>query len=265
MTTTRIEETFSKLKEAEQKAFISYTMAGAPNYRMSFDLLCQLPEVGVDIIELGFPFSDPMADGPTIQNAGYKALEGGQTLLKTLTMIQEFRSQNQNTPIVLMGYYNPIHHLGGEAFLARAKSVGVDGLIIVDLPPEEDQELCQPSLEAGIDFIRLATPTTDKQRLPTVLKNSSGFIYYVSLTGVTGVKEADPAKVAPDVARIKTETDLPVCVGFGVKTPDSARAIAATADGVVVGSSIVETLQQSGSVKETLNFVGSLAEGAHDA
>lgn len=262
---TRINHLFANLKAAKKKAFVSYTMAGAPDYGTSLELLRQLPQAGVDIIELGFPFSDPMADGPTIQNAGYQALDGHQTLLKTLTMVREFRDQNQETPIVLMGYYNPIHHIGSDAFLQNAKSSGVDGLIIVDLPPEEDQELCLPAIDMGLNFIRLATPTTDDERLPTVLKNSSGFLYYVSLTGVTGVKEAQPAMIAPDVARIKTATDLPVCVGFGIKTPEAARAIAAIADGVVVGSSIVEKLQQGASVAQTLEFVSALAQGAHDA
>lgn len=262
---TRIDHLFANLKATKKKAFVSYTMAGAPDYETSLELLRQLPQAGVDIIELGFPFSDPMADGPTIQNAGYQALGSHQTLLKTLTMVREFRDQNQETPIVLMGYYNPIHHIGSDIFLQNAKISGVDGLIIVDLPPEEDQELCLPAIDMGLNFIRLATPTTNDERLPTVLKNSSGFLYYVSLTGVTGVKEAQPAMIAPDVARIKTATDLPVCVGFGIKTPEAARAIAALADGVVVGSSIVEKLQQGASITQTLEFVNALAQGAHGA
>lgn len=262
---TRIDHLFAKLKADNKKAFVAYMMAGAPDYVTSLDLLHRLPQSGVDIIEVGFPFSDPMADGPTIQKAGYQALNGQQTLLKTLTMVSEFRQSDQDTPIVLMGYYNPIHHLGAKSFLKQAKTAGVDGLIIVDLPPEEDQELCLPAIDMGLNFIRLATPTTDDERLPAVLNNASGFLYYVSLTGVTGVKEAQPSLVAPDVARLKAATPLPICVGFGVKTPEVARAIASTADGVVVGSSIIEKLQQGASLDETLSFINVLADATHNA
>lgn len=263
--TTRIEQTFTSLKAAKKKAFVSYIMAGDPSYDYSLELMHGLPRVGVDIIEIGFPFTDPMADGPTIQQAGNRALANGQTLMKTLEMAEEFRKTDNQTPLVLMGYYNPIHHIGVDKFLIQANKAGVDGLIIVDLPPEEDQELCLPSLNAGLNFIRLATPTTDNERLPVVLSNTSGFVYYVSITGITGAAEAQASKVAPDVARIKSATELPVCVGFGIKTPEAAKAIAATADGVVVGSSIIEKLQAGESTESVLQFVKELANGAHSA
>lgn len=263
--TTRIEQTFTSLKATKKKAFVSYIMAGDPSYDYSLELMLGLPGVGVDIIEIGFPFTDPMADGPTIQQAGNRALANGQTLLKTLEMAEEFRKTDNQTPLVLMGYYNPIHHIGVDKFLIQANKAGVDGLIIVDLPPEEDQELCLPSLKAGLNFIRLATPTTDNERLPVVLSNTSGFVYYVSITGITGAAEAQASKVAPDVARIKSATKLPVCVGFGIKTPEAAKAIAATADGVVVGSSIIEKLQDGESTESVLQFVKELANGAHSA
>ena len=201
-----------------------------------------LPKAGSDIIELGMPFSDPMADGPAIQAAGLRALKGGQTLVKTLQMARDFRAGDDETPIVLMGYYNPIYIYGVERFLADAKAAGIDGLIVVDLPPEMDEELCVPALKAGINFIRLATPTTDDKRLPKVLQNTSGFVYYVSMTGITGSALADTAKVAAAVKRIKGHTDLPVCVGFGVKTAEQARTIGASADGVVVGTAIVNAV-----------------------
>ena len=260
---SRIDQTFRSLKAADKKAFVAYIMAGDPDYGSSLELLRGLPRAGVDIIELGFPFTDPMADGPTIQDAGYRALEGGQTLSKSLTMVREFRRHDTQTPLVLMGYYNPIHHIGSESFLRQAKNSGVDGLIIVDLPPEEDQELCLPSLDAGLNFIRLATPTTDGKRLPAVLRNTSGFVYYVSITGITGAAEAQAAAVAPDVARIKSATDLPVCVGFGIKTPEAAREIASAADGVVVGSSIIDKMRYGERLEDALQFVAELAEGAH--
>ncbi len=262
---TRIDLTFKSLESAGKKAFVAYIMAGDPDYGTSLDLMRGLPCAGVDVIELGFPFTDPMADGPTIQAAGNRALAGGQTLARTLSMARDFRRFDSRTPLVLMGYYNPIHSIGAESFLRRSKSSGVDGLIVVDLPPEEDQELCLPSLDAGLNFIRLATPTTDDSRLPAVLRNTSGFVYYVSITGITGAAEAQAAAVAPDVARIKAATDLPVCVGFGVRTPEAARAIAATADGVVVGSSIVDMLRLGERPEDVLRFVAELAEGAHSA
>lgn len=262
---TRIETTFASLKTANKKALVSYIMAGDPDYKLSLELLKRLPQAGVDVVELGFPFTDPMADGPTIQQAGNRALTSGQTLLKTLAMVAEFRKFDRQTPLVLMGYYNPIHNIGASEFLTQAKQAGVDGLIIVDLPPEEDDELCLPAIDSGLNFIRLATPTTDEVRLPAVLRNTSGFVYYVSITGITGAAEAVASAVAPDVARIKAATDLPVCVGFGIKTPESAKAVAATADGVVVGSVIIDLLHRSGSVDTVVQYVAELAEGAHSA
>ena len=219
--------------------------------------------MGVDIIELGLPFTDPMADGPTIQLAGQRALEAGQTLEKTLEMARAFRESDDATPIVLMGYYNPIYSRGVERFLGEAKAAGIDGLIVVDLPPEEDSELCLPALAAGVDFIRLATPTTDDARLPKVLQNTSGFVYYVSITGITGAAAAEATDVGPEVARIKAATDLPVIVGFGIRTPERAADIARVADGAVVGTAIVSQIAEGKPVDEVLSFVASLAEGAH--
>ena len=233
--TTRIDRRMAKLKEEGRPALVTYFMGGDPSYDASLEIMRALPKAGSDIIELGMPFSDPMADGPAIQAAGLRALKGGQTLGKTLSMAADFRKEDDDTPIVLMGYYNPIYIYGVERFLADAKASGIDGLIVVDLPPEMDAELCIPALEAGINFIRLATPTTDDKRLPKVLENTSGFVYYVSMTGVTGSALPDNSKVADAVARIKAHTQLPVCVGFGVKTAQQARAIGASADGVVVG------------------------------
>jgi tryptophan synthase alpha chain len=211
------------------------------------------------------PFTDPMADGPTIQLAGQRALEGGQTLRRTLDMVEEFRRGDSETPVVMMGYYNPIFSRGVARFLEEAKAAGIDGLIVVDLPPEEDEELCIPAREAGLNFIRLATPTTDDRRLPRVLQNTSGFVYYVSITGITGAAAAQAAEVAPEVARIKRQTDLPVVVGFGIRTPEAAEAIARVADGAVVGSAIVRMVEEGRSVPEILEFVKGLAEGAHRA
>lgn len=262
---SRIAERFAKLRAEDRKAFVSYIMAGDPDPDRSMALLRGLPGAGVDVIELGLPFTDPMADGETIQLAGQRALAGGQTLAKTLRMVRDFREVDDKTPIVLMGYYNPIYSRGVERFLGEAKEAGVDGLIVVDLPPEEDEELCLPALAAGIDFIRLATPTTDDERLPKVLENTSGFVYYVSITGITGSAAAQGADVGPEVARIKAATDLPVIVGFGIRTPDAAAEIAAVADGCVVGSAIVAEAAQGRSVEEVLAFVRSLAEGAHRA
>ena len=236
---TRIDDTFARLKAEGKKAFVAYVMAGDPDHATSLEIVKALPGAGVDIIELGMPFTDPMADGPTIQLAGQRALEGGQTLQKTLDMVRALRAEDQATPVVLMGYYNPIYSRGVDRFLADAKEAGIDGLIVVDLPPEEDEELCIPAQAAGLNFIRLATPTTDDKRLPTVLQNTSGFVYYVSITGITGAAEAQAADVGPEVARIKAATDLPVIVGFGIKTPEAAQAIAGVADGCVVGSAIV--------------------------
>ncbi|HDR27539.1 tryptophan synthase subunit alpha [Rhodovulum sp.] len=262
---TRIDARFAALKAESRKAFVAYVMAGDPDYATSLELVQGLPGAGVDIIELGMPFTDPMADGPTIQLAGQRALEGGQTLQKTLDMARAFRASDDETPIVMMGYYNPIHNRGVERFLADAKEAGIDGLIVVDLPPEEDEELCIPAQAAGLNFIRLATPTTDDKRLPEVLQNTSGFVYYVSITGITGAAAAEAADVGPEVARIKARTDLPVIVGFGIRSPETAEAIAAVADGAVVGSAIVKLVEEGRPVPEILDYVAGLAEGAHRA
>jgi tryptophan synthase alpha chain len=240
-------------------------MAGDPDIARSLAVMKGLPAAGVDVIELGMPFTDPMADGPTIQAAGQRALDGGQTLQKTLDMVAAFRTGDQVTPIVMMGYYNPIYSRGVERFLADAAAAGIDGLIIVDLPPEEDSELCLPAQAAGINFIRLATPTTDARRLPKVLQNTSGFVYYVSITGITGAGAPQASDVGPEVARIKASTDLPVVVGFGISTPEAARCIAGVADGCVVGSAIVKEIATGRPVAEVLDFVAGLAAGAHAA
>jgi tryptophan synthase alpha chain len=262
---TRIDAKFAALRAEGRKAFVSYIMAGDPDYDTSLEIVKGLPGAGVDIIELGLPFTDPMADGPTIQLAGQRALAAGQTLAKTLDMARAFRAGDDTTPIVLMGYYNPIYSRGVDRFLVEAKEAGIDGLIIVDLPPEEDAELCIPAQQAGLNFIRLATPTTDDKRLPKVLTNTSGFVYYVSITGITGAANAVAGDVGPEVARIKARTDLPVVVGFGIKTPDDARNIATVADGAVVGSAIVEWIARGERPADVLTFVRGLAEGAHSA
>ena len=241
----RIDRRFAALKREGRAALVTFTMAGDPDYATSVAILKALPKAGADVIELGMPFTDPMADGPAIQAAGLRALKAGQTLKKTLAAVREFRESDAATPIVLMGYYNPIYIYGVDRFLADANAAGVDGLIVVDLPPEEDSELCLPAMKAGLNFIRLATPTTDDKRLPTVLTNTSGFVYYVSITGITGAATPDANKVAVAVARIKRHTKLPVCVGFGVRTAAQARAIAEGADGVVVGSALVDAVRQS--------------------
>ncbi|MEM8572237.1 MAG: tryptophan synthase subunit alpha [Pseudomonadota bacterium] len=260
---TRISDTFARLKAKDRKAFVAFVMAGDPDFETSAALAGGLPKHGVDIIELGMPFTDPMADGPAIQRAGQRALEAGQTMDKTLDIVRSIRQQDGMTPIVLMGYYNPIYARGVGRFLDEAGAAGVDGLIIVDLPPEEDSELCIPARDAGIEFVRLATPTTDQNRLPTVLTNTSGFVYYVSITGITGSAEANAAEINPEVTRIKSHTALPVCVGFGIKTPETAAAIARIADGAVVGSAIVERIGRGESVDSVLDFVGTLAEAVH--
>ena len=262
---TRIDAKFAALKAEGKKAFVAYIMAGDPDLATSAEILKGLPAAGVDIIELGLPFTDPMADGTTIQLAGQRALEGGQTLRKTLDMVAAFRKTDATTPIVLMGYYNPIYNRGVPKFLEDAKEAGIDGLIVVDLPPEEDAELCIPASKAGINFIRLATPTTDDKRLPKVLQNTSGFVYYVSVTGITGSQAAQVNDVAPEVARIKAATDLPLIVGFGISTPEAARTIAAVADGCVVGSAIVKEIGAGKSPAEVLATVAALAAGAHSA
>ncbi len=262
---TRIDDTFARLSAEGRRAFVAFVMAGDPDYETSLAVVRGLPEAGVDVIELGMPFTDPMADGPAIQRAGQRALEAGQTMERTLALVRAFREQDARTPVVLMGYYNPIYARGVARFLAEAAEIGVDGLIIVDLPPEEDDELCVPAQAAGLNFVRLATPTTDDRRLPAVLKNTSGFVYYVSITGITGSGAADAGAVGPEVARIKAATPLPVCVGFGIRTPEAARAIAGVADGAVVGSAIVERLGAGESAEDVLAFVRALADGAHAA
>ena len=263
--TTRIDRRFAKLAAEDRPALVTYFMGGDPDYETSLRIMRALPKAGADVIELGMPFSDPMADGPAIQAAGLRALKAGQTLAKTLQMAAEFRTGDDETPIVMMGYYNPIYIYGVDRFLADAKASGVDGLIVVDLPPEEDSELCLPAQAAGMNFIRLATPTTDDARLPKVLQNTSGFVYYVSITGITGAAAAKAADVAPEVQRIKAQTDLPIIVGFGITTPDNARDIAGIADGCVVGSAIVKDIGAGKPVAEVLANVAALAAGAHSA
>ncbi|NRB36337.1 MAG: tryptophan synthase subunit alpha [Rhodobacteraceae bacterium] len=262
---TRIDAKFADLTAQGKKAFVAYVMAGDPDYDRSLEVVKGLPGAGVDIIELGLPFTDPMADGPTIQAAGQRALDAGMTLDRTLALATEFRKTDDTTPIVLMGYYNPIYSCGVDAFLDKAKAAGIDGLIVVDLPPEEDEELCLPAQAAGLNFIRLATPTTDDARLPRVLQNTSGFVYYVSITGITGAAEAQADNVAPEVTRIKSATDLPVIVGFGINSPEKAEGIAAISDGAVVGSAIVSKIASGEPVAEVLSFVKSLSDGAHRA
>jgi tryptophan synthase alpha chain len=271
---TRIERRFAGLKKEGRAALVTFTMAGDPDAATSLALLKALPKAGADVVELGMPFTDPMADGPAIQAAGQRALKSGQRMTKTLDMVREFRKSDSETPVVLMGYYNPIYIYGVDKFLVDAKAAGVDGLIVVDLPPEEDDELCLPALKAGLNFIRLATPTTDDKRLPTVLSNTSGFVYYVSMTGITGAALPDTGTIAAAVVRIKRHTKLPVAVGFGVKTAEQARAVAAGADGVVVGTALVDALRQSldakgkagaGTVKAVTDLVAGLAQGVRAA
>lgn len=272
--TTRIDRRFATLKEEGRSALVTFTMAGDPDYATSLAIAKALPKAGADVIELGMPFTDPMADGPAIQAAGVRALRGGQNMIKTLALVREFRKTDDVTPIVLMGYYNPIYIYGVDRFLTDAKAAGVDGLIVVDLPPEEDEELCLPTLKAGLNFIRLATPTTDDKRLPAVLSNTSGFVYYVSIAGITGAAAPDTGKVSTAVTRIKHHTKLPVAVGFGVRSAEQARAIAENADGVVVGSALVDALRGSldnngkagpGTVKAVTDLVSALAEGVRAA
>jgi len=272
--TTRIDARFAQLAKEGRSAFVTYVMAGDPDPKTSLDIIKALPKAGADVIELGIPFTDPMADGPSIQAAGLRALKAGMTLKKTLELVRAFRQDDKATPLVLMGYYNPIYIYGVDKFLADAKSAGVDGLIIVDLPPEEDTELCVPALKAGLNFIRLATPTTDDRRLPAVLANTSGFVYYVSITGITGSAAADSKVVGDAVARIKRHTDLPVCVGFGIRTPEAARAIAERANGSVVGTALVDALRASldaegrataKTVSAVADLVASLAQGVRGA
>ena len=262
--TTRIDARFADLKREGRSAFVTFLMAGDPDPSTSLAIIRALPKAGADIIEIGMPFSDPMADGPSIQAAGLRALKAGMTLKKTLELVRAFRADDATTPLVLMGYYNPIYIYGVDRFLSDAKSAGVDGLIIVDLPPEEDAELCEPALRAGLNFIRLATPTTDDKRLPAVLANTSGFVYYVSITGITGAAAVNSSAVGEAVARIKRHTALPVCVGFGIKTPEAAQAVAGRADGAVVGTALVDALRssldgQGHATGKTVNAVADLA------
>lgn len=272
--TTRIDKTFAETAKQNRPALVTYMMAGDPNFETSLEIMKALPKAGSDVIELGMPFSDPMADGPTIQAAGIRALKAGQTLNKTLELVREFRKSDDKTPVVLMGYYNPIYVHGVADFLKDAKSAGIDGLLIVDLPPEMDEELCLPAVDAGINFIRLATPTTDDKRLPKVLSNTSGFVYYVSMTGITGQALPNTDIVAEAVTNIKKHTSLPVAVGFGIKTKEQATKIGRAADGVVVGSAIVNaissTLDEEGrvkgdAVKAASDLVKQLSEGVREA
>jgi tryptophan synthase alpha chain len=272
--TTRIDRRLAALKKEGRAAFVTFVMAGDPDLATSLEIIKALPKAGADVIEIGMPFTDPMADGPAIQAAGLRALKAGTTLKKTLDLVRAFRSGDDQTPIVLMGYYNPIYIYEVDRFLVDAKAAGVDGLIIVDLPPEEDTELCLPAMKAGLNFIRLATPTTDDKRLPAVLENTSGFVYYVSITGITGSGSANSSAVGEAVARIKRHTQLPVCVGFGIRTPEAARDIAAHADGAVVGSALIDALKDSldgdgkataSTVSAVADLVASLAQGVHAA
>jgi tryptophan synthase alpha chain len=270
----RIAKRFAALAAAGRAGLITYLTCGDPDGESFAKLLAALPEGGADLIEVGMPFSDPMADGPAIQAAGLRALKAGMTLARTLKIIRDFRAREQATPIVLMGYYNPIYRYGVDRFLADAKAAGVDGLIIVDLPPEHDDELCLPALAAGIDFIRLATPTSDDRRLPAVLTNAAGFIYYVSIAGITGTKAAEADIVASAVARLRRHSSLPVAVGFGIRTPQQAAAVARVADAAVVGSALVERvaahLDSSGKampglVAAVIDDVKALAAGVRGA
>jgi tryptophan synthase alpha chain len=272
--TTRIDRRFAALKAEGRAALVTFLTAGDPDPDTSLAILRALPKAGADVVELGMPFTDPMADGPAIQASSQRALKAGQTLRKSLDIVRTFRKEDDATPIVLMGYYNPIYIYGVDRFLDDAKSAGVDGLIVVDLPPEEDDELCIPALNAGLNFIRLATPTTDDKRLPAVLANTSGFVYYVSITGITGSAAPDTGKVNSAVARIKRHTKLPVCVGFGVRTGEQARAIAEGADGVVVGSALVDAVRASldgegqatqKTVAAVTDLVSALAAGVRGA
>ncbi|WP_152218797.1 tryptophan synthase subunit alpha [Pseudomonas sp. SCB32] len=266
---SRLQTRFAELKQQNRAALVTFITAGDPGYSTSLDILKGLPEAGADVIELGMPFTDPMADGPAIQLANIRALGNGQNLAKTLKMVREFRQGNSTTPLVLMGYFNPIHYYGVDKFIADAKEAGVDGLIVVDLPPEHNEDLCDPAQAAGIDFIRLTTPTTDDKRLPTVLNGSSGFVYYVSVAGVTGAGAATLEHVEQAVARLRRHTDLPVSIGFGIRTPEHAASIARLADGVVVGSALIDKIAEATSsadaVQSVLGLCRQLAEGVRNA
>ncbi|MEE9099410.1 MULTISPECIES: tryptophan synthase subunit alpha [Pseudomonas] len=266
---SRLQTRFAELKQQNRAALVTFITAGDPGYSTSLDILKGLPAAGADVIELGMPFTDPMADGPAIQLANIRALGNGQNLAKTLKMVREFRQDDSTTPLVLMGYFNPIHYYGVDKFIADAKEAGVDGLIVVDLPPEHNEDLCDPAQAAGLDFIRLTTPTTDDKRLPTVLNGSSGFVYYVSVAGVTGAGAATLEHVEQAVARLRRHTDLPVSIGFGIRTPEHAASIARLADGVVVGSALVDKIANAESsadaVQGVLGLCRELAEGVRNA
>lgn len=267
---SRLERRFANLREQGRAGLVTFVTAGYPDPDHGYRILSGLAAAGADIIELGMPFSDPMADGPSIQLASQRALAAGMTLRRTLEQVRDFRTRDDETPIILMGYYNPIYHFGVDPFLDEASAAGVDGLIIVDLPAEEDDELCHPAMARGIHWIRLTTPTTDDQRLPKVLTNTSGFVYYVSIAGVTGTRSADDAGVAQAVARLRRHTDLPIAVGFGIRTPEQVARIGEVADAAVVGSAIVdlitENLDDQGGAgadiaEKVAAFVKSLAGG----
>ena len=271
---TRITRCFAKLSEQRRKAFVAFLTGGDPDFDTSKELICGLPAAGVDLIEIGIPFSDPMADGPAIQASSQRALKNGMTLQKTLELVRAFRATDDTTPIVLMGYYNPIYRYGVDRFVQESKAIGVDGLIIVDLPPEEDAELCEPALTAGLHWIRLVTPSTDDSRIDTVLHNVSGFVYYISVLGVTGTRRAVADQIETAVTRLRKHTSLPIAVGFGIKTAENAHAVAQHADGIVVGSAIVDlvkaNLDEHGSpnaslVKTVHEFVRAIADGVIDA
>jgi tryptophan synthase alpha chain len=271
---TRIDRRFAALRKEGRAGLVAFVTGGDPDYALSCEIVAGLPEAGVDVIEIGMPFTDPMADGPTIQVASQRALKNGMTLRRTLDLVRHLRATDKETPVVLMGYYNPIYSYGNEAFLADAREAGVDGLIIVDLPSEEDSELCEPAIAAGLNWIRLATPTTDAKRLPAVLENASGFVYYVSITGITGAGSADPSLVGQAVSRLKQSTDLPIAVGFGIRTPEQAAEIARVADAAVVGSAfcqaVADGLDEEGNgtracVDNVLGLARSLASGVREA
>ncbi|MDG9759317.1 tryptophan synthase subunit alpha [Pseudomonas sediminis] len=266
---SRLQNRFAELKAENRAALVTFITAGDPDYATSLSILKGLPDAGADVIELGMPFTDPMADGPAIQLANIRALAGKQGMQQTLQMVREFRAGNQSTPLVLMGYYNPIFVYGVERFIADAKAAGVDGLIVVDLPPEHNDELCEPAQSAGLDFIRLTTPTTDDDRLPTVLAGSSGFVYYVSVAGVTGAGAATMDHVEEAVARLRRHTDLPLCIGFGIRTPEHAAEVAKRAEGAVVGSALIDKIAEAKSPQQAIDGVlglcRELAEGVRGA
>ena len=258
----RIKSKFEELKNSNKKGLITFVTAGDPNYDASLEILKKLPDAGADIIEIGMPFTDPMADGPGIQASYLRALEAGQTLKKTIQLVKDFRAFNSNVPIVLMGYYNPIYKYGVETFIKNIKEIGVDGIIVVDLPPEADRELCIPANEKGIDFIRLATPTSNEDRLPKIVNNASGFLYYVSVAGITGSKAPEISSIESKIKTIRNFTDIPIAVGFGIKTPEQAVNIAKTADAVVVGSAIIDKINEA--YKKDKNNIKLIADSAAD-